>query len=274
MTVRRRYADELAAMMEEAFRLIDDPAGESTYLRLSTRGIQQVERPDDSWREGALAGGYWLREPPEGAEAAIVAMGAVMPEALADGKAEGWPWVGKSIEHQFAKFSYPAPGHAPVKMLYKYGGSMLATMNNTNRHVRMYQSDRLEFVVNQSIWFEGEAKFADVILPACTNFERVDISEWAGLGGYGHHGQQQLNHRVIIFQAPAINGLAAPVTPKPVVVTATTDANGNYSASVTPNQGQTGTWSVKSSYAGDDAHTGSDSTSCDVKVGRPAPVIR
>src|SRR5262249_2727264 len=50
----------------------------------------------------------------------------------------------------------------------------------------------------------GEAKFADVILPACTNFERVDISEWAGLGGYGHHGQQQLNHRVIIFQAPAI----------------------------------------------------------------------
>ena len=30
----------------------------------------------------------------------------------------------------------------------------------------------LEFVVNQSIWFEGEAKFADIILPACTNFER------------------------------------------------------------------------------------------------------
>jgi trimethylamine-N-oxide reductase (cytochrome c) len=71
----------------------------------------------------------------------------------------------------------------------------------------MYQSSNLEFVVNQSIWFEGEAKFADVILPACTNFERVDISEWAGLGGYGHHGQQQLNHRVIIFQAPAIEPL-------------------------------------------------------------------
>ena len=77
------YADELAAMMEEAFRLIDDPAGESTYLRLSTRSIQQVERPDDGWREGALAGGYWLREPGPAADAAIVAMGAVMPEALA-----------------------------------------------------------------------------------------------------------------------------------------------------------------------------------------------
>jgi len=77
------YADELAAMIEHAFRLIDDPAGESTYLRLSTRNIAQVERADDSWRESALAGGYWLREPGANAEAAIVAMGAVMPEALA-----------------------------------------------------------------------------------------------------------------------------------------------------------------------------------------------
>src|SRR4051794_6310511 len=77
------FADELAAMMQEAFRLIDDPNGESTYLRLSTREIRQVERADDSWREGALAGGYWLREPSPNAEAAIVAMGVVMPEALA-----------------------------------------------------------------------------------------------------------------------------------------------------------------------------------------------
>ncbi|HKP34899.1 MAG TPA: transketolase [Sphingomicrobium sp.] len=77
------FADELAAMMQEAFRLIDDPAGESTYLRLSTRSIKQLERVDEGWREGALAGGYWLRDPGDGAEAAIVAMGAVMPEALA-----------------------------------------------------------------------------------------------------------------------------------------------------------------------------------------------
>jgi molybdopterin guanine dinucleotide-containing S/N-oxide reductase-like protein len=130
-----------------------------------------------------------------------------MPEAIIEGKAEGYRWIGKSIEHQFGKFVYPAAGHAPVRMLYKYGGSILATMNNSNRHVRMYQSENLEFVVNQSIWFEGEAKFADVILPACTNFERVDISEWAALGGYGHHGQQQLNHRVVILQSKAIEPL-------------------------------------------------------------------
>ena len=77
------YADELAAMMELAFRLIDDPTGESTYLRLSTRSVRQIERQDDDWRDGALKGAYWLREPGPGSEAAIVAMGTVMPEALA-----------------------------------------------------------------------------------------------------------------------------------------------------------------------------------------------
>ena len=77
------FADELAAMMEEAFRLIDDPAGESTYLRLSTRSIAQEKRTDDSWKAGALEGAYWLREPGPNAEAAIVAMGALMPEAVA-----------------------------------------------------------------------------------------------------------------------------------------------------------------------------------------------
>ncbi|MFC7538046.1 transketolase [Sphingomonas sp. GCM10030256] len=77
------FADELAVMMEEAFRLIDSPDGESTYLRLSTRNLRQMERSGDAWKADALAGGYWLREPAPGGEAAIVAMGAVMPEALA-----------------------------------------------------------------------------------------------------------------------------------------------------------------------------------------------
>jgi trimethylamine-N-oxide reductase (cytochrome c) len=127
-----------------------------------------------------------------------------LPEAILEGKAEGYAWDGKSMQAQFTKITYPRPGYSKVKMLYKYGGSILGTMSDTNRHVAMYQSPELEFVVNQSIWFEGEAKFADVILPACTNFERPDISEWAGLGGYAHHGHTQLNHRVLIFQHQVI----------------------------------------------------------------------
>jgi pyruvate dehydrogenase E1 component len=77
------FADELALFMEEAFRLIQAPDGESVYLRLTTRTVRQAERADESWKAGALAGGYWLREPTPGAEAALVYSGALAPEALA-----------------------------------------------------------------------------------------------------------------------------------------------------------------------------------------------
>ena len=92
-------------------------------------------------------------------------------------------------------------------MFYKYGGASIGTMTETNRYVKAYRTENLDFVVNQSIWFEGEAKFADVILPACTQFERWDISEFAGTGGYALHAQTQMNHRVILLQHKCIEPL-------------------------------------------------------------------
>ena len=130
-----------------------------------------------------------------------------MPEAIAGETVEGYAWDGKSIEGQFNKVVYPKQGQAPVRMLYKYGSSMFGTMSDTNRYVKMYNLENLEFVVNQSIWMEGDTPYADIILPACTHLERPDISEWAGIGGYTHHGQNQLNHRVITFQHKCIEPL-------------------------------------------------------------------
>jgi molybdopterin guanine dinucleotide-containing S/N-oxide reductase-like protein len=130
-----------------------------------------------------------------------------IPEALMDGETHGYPTNPKSIEGQFARFGYPAPGHSKVHMMYKYGGSHFGTTMESNRLAKAYRSPGLEFVVNQSIWNEGEAPFADVILPACTNFERDDIGEWAAAGGYSHHNQGQLNHRVIAMQHKCIEPL-------------------------------------------------------------------
>jgi molybdopterin guanine dinucleotide-containing S/N-oxide reductase-like protein len=127
--------------------------------------------------------------------------------AILEGKAEGHPIDPKSINGQFGKFHYPAPGHSRVRMMYKYGGSHFGTVQESNRLAEAYQSRELEFVVNQSIWHEGESKFADVILPACTNFERWDIGEWAVAGGYSHHNNGQLNHRVISIQHKCIEPL-------------------------------------------------------------------
>ncbi|MGE4647183.1 MAG: molybdopterin dinucleotide binding domain-containing protein, partial [Arenicellales bacterium] len=128
-------------------------------------------------------------------------------ESITEERVEGYPTDPRSLERQFQKFSYPSPGHSRVRMMYKYGGSHFSTVMDSNRLVRAYQSDELEFVVNQSIWDEGEVKFADIVLPVCTNFERWDIGEWAVAGGYAHHNECQLNHRVIAMQHKCIEPL-------------------------------------------------------------------
>lgn len=76
------YADELALMMRFAFDDMQKPDGSSVYLRLSTRAIEQTAREDGGWEDDALKGGYWLRKPAAGAEAAIVFTGVIAPEAL------------------------------------------------------------------------------------------------------------------------------------------------------------------------------------------------
>ena len=76
------FADEVALLMGHAFRHMQEPDGGAVYLRLSTRSITQVKREDERWEQGAIKGGYWLRKPAPGAEAAIIATGAILPEAL------------------------------------------------------------------------------------------------------------------------------------------------------------------------------------------------
>ncbi len=130
-----------------------------------------------------------------------------LPEAILEGKATGYLWDGYATELQFAPFEYPAPGYSPIRMIYKYGGSYMSTLTESGRMAEAYRHESIDFVVNQSIWMEGEAQFADVILPACTQFERYDIGEWASGGGYLQHGFNGLNHRVIALQHRCIEPL-------------------------------------------------------------------
>ena len=76
------FADELALLMRWAFAHMQADDGGSVYLRLTTRSIQQATRADDGWQGDALKGGYWLKRPAPGAEAAIAYTGAIVPEVL------------------------------------------------------------------------------------------------------------------------------------------------------------------------------------------------
>jgi len=130
-----------------------------------------------------------------------------LPDAIINGKATGHLWDGLATEIQFAPYEYPMQGYSKIHMLYKYGGSFFSTLTESKRMEAAYQHESIEFVVNQSIWMEGEAQFADVILPACTQFERYDIGEWCGGGGYLPHCFNPVSHRVIALQHKCIEPL-------------------------------------------------------------------
>jgi pyruvate dehydrogenase E1 component len=78
------FVDELHTVMGWGFDHMQRPDGGSVYLRLSTRTLEQPRRDmGAALADAVTAGGYWLREPAPGGDLAVIAMGAVVPEAVA-----------------------------------------------------------------------------------------------------------------------------------------------------------------------------------------------
>lgn len=83
------YAQSLDWLLCDALRSLGDSEGTSTYLRLSTRPIDQAplaaaieRRGADDVRADVLAGGHRLCEPDASPDVVIAACGPVMPEVL------------------------------------------------------------------------------------------------------------------------------------------------------------------------------------------------
>ena len=77
------FVDELKVAMEWGFDHMQREAGGAVYLRLSTRQLEQPRREMSAALAADItAGAYWLRPPGPGGDVAIVAMGAVVPEAV------------------------------------------------------------------------------------------------------------------------------------------------------------------------------------------------
>jgi pyruvate dehydrogenase E1 component len=77
------YVDEMSEILRWSFEHLQDDDGQSVYLRLSTRPLEQPQRTmTPALAQQIIRGAYWLIEPAANAEFSIVASGAVMPEAL------------------------------------------------------------------------------------------------------------------------------------------------------------------------------------------------
>ena len=76
------FVDELVEIMGWGFGHMQADDGGSVYLRLSTRVLDQPQRPmTAALRSEILAGAYWRAAPAPGAELALIYCGAVAPEA-------------------------------------------------------------------------------------------------------------------------------------------------------------------------------------------------
>jgi anaerobic dimethyl sulfoxide reductase subunit A len=95
----------------------------------------------------------------------------LMADLLARGKAGGYP--------------------ADIKMVYSVGGDLFNQAPNVTKS--MAAAEKLEFMVVHDHFITPTARYADIVLPATTFWERNDVhTPWAGAGHYAIFMQQAL----------------------------------------------------------------------------------
>jgi len=95
----------------------------------------------------------------------------LLADLLARGKAGGYP--------------------ADIKLIYSTGGDLFNQAPNVNKMVRSL--DGVEFLVAQDHFLTPTARYADLVLPATTFWERNDVhTPWAGAGHYAIFMQQAI----------------------------------------------------------------------------------
>lgn len=78
---------------------------------------------------------------------------------------------------------YPAPGCSEVHFLWQRGSSMTNPPEHY-RDVRAYRNEKIETFVVAAPWFDRDCRYADLVLPATTMYERQDLTEPGAVGQY------------------------------------------------------------------------------------------
>jgi len=111
----------------------------------------------------------------------------------------------------FREYVYPMPGYSEVKMLFRMGGGQFASYSNVNWRVKTYLSPKIETIVISALFMEPCMRYADFVLPACTDFERNDYS-MLGCGGLYIPYSGSANHQIAIYNKKCIEPLGQSMT--------------------------------------------------------------
>ncbi len=100
------------------------------------------------------------------------------PQHWRGGHMDNW-----APERYFDDVQYPAEGCQEMHMLWQRG----STLTNPPQHKRQIdalRNPKLETFVVTAPWFDRDCRYADLVLPITTIFERQDITEPASVGQY------------------------------------------------------------------------------------------
>ncbi len=96
---------------------------------------------------------------------------AMLADLLARGKSGGYP--------------------ADIKLIYSVGGDLFNQCPNAGKTIRAL--DGVEFIVGQDHFLTPTVRYADIVLPATTFWERNDVhTPWAGAGHYAIYMRQAI----------------------------------------------------------------------------------
>src|SRR6058998_1890996 len=135
----------------------------AAYALAAMTGNVGVSGGNSGTSNGAT-GRYGIRSLPVGANPAEARVASpLLADLLERGRAGGYP--------------------ADVKMIYSAAGDLFNQLPNVGKTIAA--AERLEFMVAHDHFLTPTARYADVVLPATTFWERNDVhTPWAGAGHY------------------------------------------------------------------------------------------
>jgi len=85
------------------------------------------------------------------------------------------------------KYTYPMPGNSEIKMLFMIGARLHTEPPDIGKLAQVFRSSKIETFWLVNPWIEPLSKYADILLPANTNFERDDLGGFPSATGWGKH---------------------------------------------------------------------------------------
>ncbi|MCC6955614.1 MAG: molybdopterin-dependent oxidoreductase [Anaerolineales bacterium] len=182
---RRAFAHEMARMMVtlQAMQGLGKPGVNliGGILNLSAQYDQRQLGPTGYADGGinAVSEAYYPNQVPQVINSLLLKDAIENPPL----KWKGGMFMMDSPQAFVTEHEYPMEGCSEVHMIW-HRGSTQVNNPDRNRDVAVYQNPKIETMVVQAPWFDRDCRYADLVLPTTTNFERQDLTEPGSVGQY------------------------------------------------------------------------------------------